>query len=181
MSVFDKPECVAKMDAACDRFKDLLVKFCEEQELPFAFLEKVPDKVRYGKIGELTIEEVSPASDALEMYRGGHTGPYDADLDVFRDFFMHLKDIILVAEIREDHRKLCEDLTDICPKCQNSGQLAVVCGWCQNGVPHGSCDDTYQVLCDCRKGIRRRKEGCAEWHGHYDVSKERVRVVPEGE
>lgn len=50
--------------------------------------------------------------------------------------------------IREDSPR---DLADEnCPLCQGCGEI-IVCGWCNEGVYHSSCDDTFRYDCKCTK------------------------------
>jgi len=36
-----------------------------------------------------------------------------------------------------------------CPDCHNSGKIPV-CGWCEEGVNHSHCDDTWERPCGCK-------------------------------
>ncbi len=41
----------------------------------------------------------------------------------------------------------------MCPKCHNTCVIStVVCGLCEENLPHSSCDDTWTCTkeCDCR-------------------------------
>lgn len=45
-----------------------------------------------------------------------------------------------------------EDTIDdllICTSCHGNGVMSF-CGWCETGVKHSHCDDTWELLCGCR-------------------------------
>ena len=169
-SIYDMPEDVKIFDASCDRLHQLLENFCDNQGLPFPLLEGVSAKLRECRLDALTVEEVSPTADALEYRRNfGFTEP-DSELDELQVFFGSMRNIMLVKEVREHHLKILKVIKDakengLCPKCQGSGQLSPICGWCEDNLPHSSCDDTVQVFCDCPRGDLRRKQDGPEWHG----------------
>lgn len=107
---YDLPEDVQKFDRGVDRLEKLLRDFCENQGLPYQLLAGVPDKLRECRLGDLTVEEVSPVADALEHRKHfGHGGP-DDELDWFKAYFASTRDIMLAKEIREHHLGLMKTI-----------------------------------------------------------------------
>jgi len=108
------PEVVAEFDAACDKLHLLLERFCEEQEIPFALLDKVAGKVRQGKVGELTSEEVSPTADALDIHtRVRLLGTEDDGLADLAGFFDGLSLILLTNDVRQDFLRLSREVDQL--------------------------------------------------------------------